>query len=189
MARPLSEDKQFALLAAAAELVALQGVGAPTSQIARQAGVAEGTLFRYFATKDDLLNQLYLHLKSELCTALTAENLAAYSLKERAHAVWNLYIDWGLAHPLAAKALSQLHVSDKVLPETRAKAHAMFPDVSEIVGNVFAGLSQQQSTAFSEMLLGTLAETTLSFAASNPAQSQSYKAAGFAFLWRGLAHD
>lgn len=66
MARPKSEDKKLALLDAAAVAIAQTGIAASTAVIARNAGVAEGTLFRYFATKDDLLNALYLHLKSDL---------------------------------------------------------------------------------------------------------------------------
>jgi AcrR family transcriptional regulator len=42
---------------------AQSGIAASTSAIARSAGVAEGTLFRYFATKDELLNELYLSIK------------------------------------------------------------------------------------------------------------------------------
>lgn len=63
MARPKSEDKKQALLEAATAAFAQSGIAASTALIARNAGVAEGTLFRYFATKDDLLNALYLHLK------------------------------------------------------------------------------------------------------------------------------
>ncbi len=59
MACPLSDDKRTAILEAATELVALLGVSAPTAKIAKCAGVAEGTLFTYFANKDELLNQLY----------------------------------------------------------------------------------------------------------------------------------
>ena len=79
MARPKSEDKKQALLEAATAAFAQSGIAASTSAIARSAGVAEGTLFRYFATKDDLLNALYLHLKSDLCQAMLAglvENVA-----------------------------------------------------------------------------------------------------------------
>jgi len=53
VARPKSEDKKQALLEAAAEAFAQSGITASTALIARNAGVAEGTLFRYFATKDD----------------------------------------------------------------------------------------------------------------------------------------
>ncbi|MEK6185122.1 helix-turn-helix domain-containing protein, partial [Klebsiella pneumoniae] len=58
MARPKSEDKKQALLEAATAAFAQSGIAASTSAIARSAGVAEGTLFRYFATKDELLNEL-----------------------------------------------------------------------------------------------------------------------------------
>ncbi|EOE1266584.1 helix-turn-helix domain-containing protein [Klebsiella pneumoniae] len=57
MARPKSEDKKQALLEAATAAFAQSGIAASTSAIARSAGVAEGTLFRYFATKDELLNE------------------------------------------------------------------------------------------------------------------------------------
>ncbi|HBY4748947.1 TPA: TetR/AcrR family transcriptional regulator [Klebsiella pneumoniae] len=58
MARPKSEDKKQALLEAATAAFAQSGIAASTSAIARSAGVAEGTLFRYFATKDELLNEM-----------------------------------------------------------------------------------------------------------------------------------
>jgi AcrR family transcriptional regulator len=51
MARPRSEDKRNAILEAATEVVAEQGVSAPTARIAKRAGVAEGTLFTYFENK------------------------------------------------------------------------------------------------------------------------------------------
>lgn len=52
MARPKSEDKKQALLEAATQAIAQSGIAASTAVIARNAGVAEGTLFRYFATKE-----------------------------------------------------------------------------------------------------------------------------------------
>lgn len=76
MARPKSEDKKQALLEAATAAFAQSGIAASTALIARNAGVAEGTLFRYFATKDDLLNALYLHLKQDLCQTMLAISIA-----------------------------------------------------------------------------------------------------------------
>jgi len=81
MARPLSEDKRTAILEAAAEVVATLGVSAPTAKIAKGAGVAEGTLFTYFANKDELLNQLYLKLKTDLRDAMMT-GLSAVSAYE-----------------------------------------------------------------------------------------------------------
>jgi AcrR family transcriptional regulator len=60
VARPKSEDKRNAILDAATDLFAERGLAAaPTAEISRRADVAEGTLFTYFETKDDLINSLY----------------------------------------------------------------------------------------------------------------------------------
>jgi len=74
LARPKSEDKRNAILDAATRLFAERGLtAAPTSEISKQAGVAEGTLFTYFETKDDLINALYREIKLELADAMMSD--------------------------------------------------------------------------------------------------------------------
>src|ERR1700747_1790028 len=112
MARPLSEDKRAAILEAATEVVAMLGVSAPTAKIAKEAGVAEGTLFTYFANKDELLNRLYLELKMDLRAAMMPVSPAGKSLVDRNRHVWDRFVGWGSAHPLKRRAMRQLAVSD-----------------------------------------------------------------------------
>src|SRR5215217_4709048 len=107
MARPKSEEKRTQLLHAAAEAVAQRGIGAPTAMISAMAGVAEGTLFRYFPTKEALLNELYLHLFRHMCAAIAEALEPSQPLVRRAQAQWNAYIDWGLAHPAWIRAINQ----------------------------------------------------------------------------------
>ena len=79
MARPLSEEKRDALLEAASDLIAQFGTGASTAKIAKAAGVSEGTLFTYFPSKDDLLNDLFVEIEGELAETM----LAPYPIKAR----------------------------------------------------------------------------------------------------------
>lgn len=65
MARPKSEDKRKAILGAAMRVVAREGLGASTSDIAREAGVPHGSLFTYFGTKAELWNAVYVELREE----------------------------------------------------------------------------------------------------------------------------
>ena len=58
MARVRSPEKRSAILRAAVHEIAEVGLGAPTAKIAGRAGVAAGTLFTYFANKEELLNEL-----------------------------------------------------------------------------------------------------------------------------------
>ena len=58
-----SPDKREAILAAALRLIARLGLhAAPMSAVAREAGVAAGTLYLYFPSKDAMINALYLEL-------------------------------------------------------------------------------------------------------------------------------
>jgi AcrR family transcriptional regulator len=51
-------------LDAATRVFAERGLtAAPRSDISKQAGVAEGNLFTYFKTKDDLIKALYREIK------------------------------------------------------------------------------------------------------------------------------
>jgi AcrR family transcriptional regulator len=61
--RPLRADaarNRGLLLAAAADELAEHGLDASVADIARRAGVGKGTVFRHFATKDDLIAAIVL---------------------------------------------------------------------------------------------------------------------------------
>lgn len=56
-------DKRERIFKATEELLATQGFhGISMSLVAKEAGVAAGTIYRYFSDKDDLLRQLHLHV-------------------------------------------------------------------------------------------------------------------------------
>ena len=64
-------NKRESIIQATVDVVAKQGISeSPTSQIAKEAGAAEITLFRLFGNKQELLNQTYdevLHRFQEKC--------------------------------------------------------------------------------------------------------------------------
>lgn len=187
MARPRDEEKQVALLNAAAQAVSAQGIEARTASIARLAGVAEGTLFRYFATKDVLLNELYLYLKQDLSNAMRRGFVADAPLESRARSLWNGYVDWGIANPTFVKALSQLSVSDSITAETRSRANRIFPEVSQVSKALAGGDALADSPAdFVDVVFGALADATMQFAVSQPASAEASKVAGFKVFWGGL---
>lgn len=191
MARPKSEDKKLALLDAATTAFAQSGIAASTALIARSAGVAEGTLFRYFATKDDLLNALYLHLKQDLCQTMLANmNRALTQPKEHTRNIWNSYIDWGIRNPVAHGAIRQLGVSEKINAETEQAVHEMFPELHELCRrSVRPVFMSEEFRLFGDALFLSLAETTMSFATREPSRATEFKALGFEAMWRALAEE
>ena len=191
MALPKSEDKKLALLDAAAVAIAQTGIAASTAVIARNAGVAEGTLFRYFATKDDLLNALYLHLKSDLCqTMIDSLDRSHSNSKIHTQSIWNSYIDWGIRHPSAHNAIRQISVSEKITPETRQQVIDMFPELHEICHrSVRPEFLSEALSPFGDAIFLTLAETTMDFANRDPQKAKETKRLGFEAMWRALTVD
>src|ERR1700677_3711809 len=109
MARPKSDDKHNALLLAAEQVFARRGLAAaPTSAISKEAGVAEGTLFTYFATKDELVNALYREIKVELADAMMANFPRKKSVRQRLQHVWDSYIGWGLENAKKNRVLKRV---------------------------------------------------------------------------------
>lgn len=64
-------QKQFKIIEAAIEVFAEKGyAGSSTSEIAQKAGVAEGTIFRHYKTKKDLLLSIVSPMMSKLIAPL-----------------------------------------------------------------------------------------------------------------------
>lgn len=188
MARPLSEEKRGALLAAATDAVASSGVAASTLKIAKDAGVAEGTLFVYFPTKDDLLNQLYLYLKADLMGFLAADYPAEASIQEQIRHLWNRFIDWGASSPDKRKALRQLSVSEKITEKSQAAGEAMFFDFQGVVEDGFkTGVLRDQPIVFLGGIIQALADMVLQMAARDAARLNHYKDLGWTALWAAIA--
>src|ERR1700674_5524220 len=99
MAKPKSEDKRNATLSAATQVFAERGLGAPTAAISSAAGIAEGSLFTYFKTKDELINALYREIKLDLADAMMSGFPRKQSVRHRLQYVWDRYVEWGVANP------------------------------------------------------------------------------------------
>ena len=71
-------EKEKKILDAAIGVISEKGFSAAsTSEIARHAGVAEGTIFRYFKTKKGILRSILIHLGNVI-----AESLVVYGLNK-----------------------------------------------------------------------------------------------------------
>lgn len=66
--------------------------GTPMSMIAKHAGVAAGTIYHYFESKDALINELYLHESGKLASALLVGDDGSKPYKDRFfHCMMNHY--------------------------------------------------------------------------------------------------
>jgi AcrR family transcriptional regulator len=189
MARPKSEDKRNAILSAATQIFAERGLGAPTAAISSVAGIAEGTLFTYFKTKEDLVNALYQEIKLELADTMMSGFPRKRSVRERLRHVWDQYIHWGVTNPLQHKVLNQIKFSSSLSEEAKAAGNEPFAEIQKMAEDAVAQrLVQDLPQQFIAAAMRSLVETTMEFVRQNPKQAELYRSSGFELFWHGIEH-
>ena len=184
MARPKSIEKRNAILAAAIELIAEQGLSVPTSKIAQVADVAEGTLFTYFETKERLLNDLYLALKRGERENTMRDYPFQASLEERVRYFWNTSVAFGVNHPDKYKVVLLLSVSDSISEQTKRLAREGYEALDAMMQECFAsGSLKDQPSEFGRALLTSLINMTTTFILQHPAEAERFRDAGLTAFW------
>jgi AcrR family transcriptional regulator len=190
LARPKSEDKRNAILEAATRVFAERGLtAAPTSEISKQAGVADGTLFTYFKTKDDLVNALYRETKLELADAMMSGFPRKKSVRTRLRHVWDGYVNWGMANPKQRKVLTQLQVSGMLSRESVEAGGAPFVEMQNMIRDAIEQhiLRGDLPIELISKMLGASAEATMDLIVLKPAMANKYRIGGFEIYWAGIA--
>jgi AcrR family transcriptional regulator len=188
MARPRSDDKRSAILSAATRVIAAQGLGASTAAIAKEAGVSNGSLFTYFDTKADLLNRLYVELKSEMGAAALDGLPPRSGPRNQVLHMWSSWLSWATSHPEKRRTLAQLEVSDDITAESHLAAGRAFAGIRELLERcVEHGPMRDVPLEFVSSLMSALAESTIEFTERDPAHAAKHRRAGFDALWRMIA--
>ena len=173
---------------AAARVIAVQGLGAATATIAREARVSNGSLFTYFDTKADLLNQLYLELKTDMGAAALGGLPADGDAREQLLALCTGWLRWATAYPERRRTLAQLDVSDEITETTHQAASRAMKGIAEILERSRAnGPLRDAPLAFVVSLANAVADTTIDFTIRDPKNADAHGRAGFEAIWRMIA--
>jgi AcrR family transcriptional regulator len=187
MARPKSETKRNAILAAATTVFADRGLGAPTASISAAAGVAEGTLFNYFETKEALLNALYRDIKVGMADAMMAGFPRKKSVRDRLAHVWRQYVDWGVRHPAEHTVLKLIEGWGGLTSASKTAGSAPFTEVQNLADDAIRQrVIRDLPTAFIGAAMSALAETTMRATRDDRKRASVYRDAGFEVLWAGI---
>jgi AcrR family transcriptional regulator len=137
-------DKRGAILGAATRLIARLGLhNTPMSALAREAGVATGTLYLYFPSKEAMINALYLELHRDREVTIAAASQSDEPTPEVSHPElwrpWHALARWHLDNPEASSVLHQCQASGILTAETRAieerEQAERFPRFEDIVAS------------------------------------------------------
>jgi AcrR family transcriptional regulator len=105
-------DKQEQILIAALKLFVEFGFhGTPTSKIAQEAGVSNGTLFHYYKTKDELVVALYIYIKTSLSACISENRVEGETIKATFKRMFLSSMYWAIEHPTEFRFTQQFHSS------------------------------------------------------------------------------
>jgi AcrR family transcriptional regulator len=101
-------DKRSDVLQAALDLIAERGFhDAPMAEIAEKAGVAAGTIYRYFESKDVLITELFRELEEKINAALRLDYVVEKPLRERFLYLLRGLLRHFISHPLHFRYMEQ----------------------------------------------------------------------------------
>lgn len=186
MSRPRSEDKRIAILEAALCVFAERGnLSAPTSAISKAASVAEGTLFTYFKSKDELVNELYLHLRSRFDRVLIDYPYGA-DAKTRLRHVWDRFIDRHLLQPELLKLMVQLRNSGSLFKENETPSMALMEMLSVTREVVQGGKFEEVPVELMVLMVRGQCEAVVGYIQAHPEEEERSRELGFQVIWNGL---
>jgi AcrR family transcriptional regulator len=183
-------DKREAILKTALSLFVERGFfGTPTSLISREAGVATGTLFFYFRTKEELIDTLYLQVKAKAAEAMCRGLEQEKDTKARLNRLGHNAVAWGMKNKEEMKFMEQFAHSPFVSTSAQEEGMSRFVFLQDLVTE---GIREGVIRDYDPQLLVYMMASSLSgltgraAAAGSPLEREAIIDQGLAFVWNGL---
>ncbi len=126
--------KREQILSAALRLFNTYGFDkTPTSLIAKEAGVATGTLFHYFATKEELINQVYLKCKDNMMTQAFKGVAEEKTYRSKVKRAYENMLHWGVKYKDDYLFLQQFSNSPSISESTREEGRMRFEAIYQMI--------------------------------------------------------
>jgi TetR/AcrR family transcriptional regulator, repressor of fatR-cypB operon len=127
------EDKRAAALKATLELITEQGFqGAPMSQMAQRANIGVGTIYRYFSSKEDLINTLYMDIRSRFTKYVIRKYSKKKPVRESFSLLINNALHYYLENPAELHFIEQYENSPAITVSTRQEGSHLAEPVVEL---------------------------------------------------------
>jgi AcrR family transcriptional regulator len=186
-------DKRTAIIEAALRLFTERGFhGTSTAQISKEAGVATGTLFIYFPTKEDLINSLYFEVKGRLSRSMGKGIENESTFQDKLRKLWSNLINWGVDNHEEFLFVGQFCSSPYI---TRFTREEVMKDYFFLHNFVNEGIKSGEIRDFSPELTitmfhrGSRAVVGLILDSNVPSDRDELIEKGFQMIWNGLTKE
>jgi AcrR family transcriptional regulator len=190
MVRKLRPERRTEFLNAALKLFVAKGVQhTSTAEIARKAGTAAGTLFLYFPTKQDLMNELVLNIGRDQSEYINSLMVPSLSVRATFLAIWEGSLRWFLDHMAEYQYVQQVRDTRIIGKKTVQESEKFFQYYFMAVQK---GLEERRIKKYPFELVGGIlyqhivAVMNLIGAQADPAKREAYIQMGFEIFWNGI---
>lgn len=98
--RSAPTDRREKILEAALDCFVAEGFhGTAVPEVSKRAGVATGTLYHHFASKEALVNALYRQWKERIGVAVMTAFPPGANVREQFRAIWFAMLEFAVKHP------------------------------------------------------------------------------------------
>jgi TetR/AcrR family transcriptional regulator, multidrug resistance operon repressor len=147
-------EKKKAILESTLKLIKENGFhGTPMSMVAKEAGVAAGTIYHYFDSKDTLMLELYAYVQRQMQKTLQQDLKTELDFKESFFRRWTNRCQFYIAHPAVLFFLEQF-VNSPYYPRCTQQNEQFQNEIQEFIekGNQFGILRDVSPQLLSIMI-------------------------------------
>jgi|SRR5665647_1796853 len=187
------KDKKTAIMEAALKLFTERGFhGTSTAEISKEAGVATGTLFNYFPTKEDLINSLYFEVKGQLSQSMGKEIETQRIVQDKFRKIWSNLINWGVDNQKEFLFVGQFCYSPYITKFTREEVMKEYVFLHDLVNEgtktgVIRDFSEELTISMFYQASRTVVNLILDSDSSQ--DKNEFAEDGFQIIWKGLAKN
>ena len=187
------KDKKTAIMEAALKLITERGFhGTSTAEISKEAGVATGTLFNYFPTKEDLINSLYFEVKGDLSHAMGKDIEAESTFQCKLRKIWSNLVKWGVDNQEEFLFVGQFCYSPYITKFTREEVMKEYVFLHDLVNEgIKTGEIRDFSAELTIAMFYQASRTVVNLILDSDSSQDKNKFIedGFQIIWRGLAKN
>jgi AcrR family transcriptional regulator len=184
------DDKKIEAIAAAVYRLAAQRglVSVTLADIAREAGVATSTLYVYYKSREDLLDDVFKKAKTASVMRYSKNDDPDAPLKSRVRQFWNNLVDNRIENSQQVAFLEQYCHSDLLSEDNRALTQRMMAPFLEIlvVGQKGEQLKSIAPVFLAATIMGLAKEAALLVASGQLADNKQMRANGFQMCWDAI---
>jgi AcrR family transcriptional regulator len=187
--KPKDEEKLRSIARATFTLVEQTGLsGLTMAAIAREAGLATGTLYVYFKSKEELLVALYEKAKTETAATLMRGDDPGAPFRSRFQRLWSNWLDYRLTHYAEMVFMEQYYNSPWFSEASRDLSARLFKGCVDLVEAAKAHeiLKNVPTPMLINSLGGSVRETANLLRSGTLTRTEAHLAMAFGLCWDGV---